>query len=127
MLLGGCATALILWTLGRELDRAKSRHAEDMMDALAGHLELALGSGLEAWPEGVPALHGPGTLPEGDWTGARPLAEVLPPGSFVPSDPWERAYVVVRDADGRARLSCGGPDGRLETADGDGLGARVLG
>ncbi|MBC8329575.1 MAG: hypothetical protein ISR76_07320 [Planctomycetes bacterium] len=117
LLLGVCATALILWTLGRELDRARARHALDSMDYLAGHLRLALGDQLEAWPAGVGALHGPGLVPAGPWSGElRDLDQVLAAGCFLPEDPWGHAYVVYRDPVEGPVVACGGPDGSLGTA-----------
>jgi hypothetical protein len=117
VLLGVFATLLILWTLDREMDRARQRQAGDALDHLAGQLVLALGEDLSGWPEGVGALHGPGELPPGDWSGARPLAEVLPAGAFVPVDPWGGAYSVERTAAGTARLRCAGADGVLDAQD----------
>ena len=117
LLLGVVVTAVILWTLGRELDRARARHARDLMDYLAGHLQLALGPQLEGWPEGVSLLYGPGDppVPLGG-EGQRQLREVLPETVFLPADPWGRAFLVEQQADGPVLL-CGGPDGDPSTAE----------
>lgn len=124
LVLGAVATAAILWTLGRELDRARARQAHDALEYLAGHLELALGADLAGWPEGVAALHGPGDLPAGA-AGSRPLAELLPPAFFVPIDPWGRAYLALRDPAARAVVVCAGADGSLDTSEELGVSLRV--
>jgi len=118
---------LIVGTVRSEVERARSRYAEDTLQYLAGHVALAMdraadaGADPRAWTF---PLMGPGNGLPGVPVGAgSPLTQALPHLAWLPADPWGRSYAVVLA--GRAEapyplVICSGPDGLdLEELRGD--------
>ena len=104
-LLGFALIALvILKTFSAELEAAKAREAQDMVEILAAHLHINFenqANNQEWWKTKLPAV-GPGTFPsvlEGITT---PLMDFLPHGFPLTADPWGHAYILgPREIGGR--------------------------
>ena len=120
VLLGGLTYA-ILWTLGNDRAKARERHARDTLEYLAGHLRLV--GDRERSSSWIPELAaGPGELPQLPQAGAPvALGELLPEGTYLPEDPWGRAYVcywVEEDGTRYPVVGCGGESGRIGASPG---------
>jgi hypothetical protein len=110
-------SGLIVGSVRTELHRARERYAVDQLQALVGHLTLAMhraanrGEDPRLW--GFPLL-GPGATPPGVAAGGTPLLELLPESGWLTADPWGRGFAVVLAGSERAPYPLAvtaGPDG----------------
>ncbi len=119
LLLLSVIVATIVGTLHAEVERGKMRMAADTLAYLASQVYWSLEQGNWANPEdlGYPWV-GPGKLPEGLKL-AKPQAELqnlLPDKTYLPTDPWGHAYVLLLGtANGQQTpfLLSAGEDGKL--------------
>lgn len=92
-------TWLIVGSVRAEVERARERYASDSLQALAGHVSLAMhravqrGEDPRAWRF---PLVGPGEPTPGvNAAAGTPLAELLPEAGWLEPDPWGRSYAVI--------------------------------
>ncbi len=92
-------SALIVGSVRSEIEAARERYAADTLQAIAGHVTLAMqraaqrGENPRAWRF---PLVGPGSGTPGiNSAGGTPLAKILPDAGWLAPDPWGRSYAVV--------------------------------
>jgi hypothetical protein len=108
---------LIVGTVRSEVDKARTRFAQDTLKYVAGHLALAMDRAAAAGEDPRQwdfPLQGPGNaLPGIPADEGSRLAAALPQLSWLPADPWGRSYVVILTGKAEAPyplVLCAGPE-----------------
>ncbi len=104
--------AIIFWSWRSDLSQARERLAGQQMAFMVGQVRFAMETATDDIGQWPPLMVGPGEQPNAlSELNPASLNQVLPEYTYMPSDPWQRAFALQKQADGTWLVACLGADG----------------